>query len=578
MSFELKGRSILIFDIETDSLNTKTAKVKFFGAYSYLTDKFYELQYPEQKGEIQALIDKHKSIVGFNISEFDIPILENNLKFSIFNNKIDLYTVSKQRLNIMGFKIKSFSLREIAKELKLGEEKGELDFHILEKETLTSEEIADIKKYLRQDVVVTKSLFEYFNTIFQSVSPMLSKKDQETLVHIKSSPASLSYRAILNNAGVTYEFSKMSETPAERRNFEGAFHIENRQEKYTGNIVSIDFTSMYPHMIIANNLLSPKKGGWKGSNYLKTQGEYDNSAPGKIESSLKRILLDRLEAKKIGNKPKNLSYKILINAFYGSLGNNAFKTTYDPIAAGDVTGLARIILKRMAKTLEDTGFEIIYGFTDNCYVNIPKGSSKEELMTIANKFIEDVQKNFIFPQETFQLELDKEMKFIWFAAMNHYLYVDNKDKVVATSTLLDKNTPEAIMMLYNNYMCPKIVKELDVNFTEEELKTELLKIIENNIELTAEDFSAQPLSDYKVKTSIQYQISEKYGVGKHKLIPNTSGVGVGKAKSTKSNVGVRYCTIQEFKAADLNSKDVDIKKMLSYLKPFIKKEKNDKKE
>jgi len=37
----LKNKPILVYDIETDSLDTSIAKVKWFGAYSYLDDKYY---------------------------------------------------------------------------------------------------------------------------------------------------------------------------------------------------------------------------------------------------------------------------------------------------------------------------------------------------------------------------------------------------------------------------------------------------------------------------------------------------------------------------------------------------------
>lgn len=588
--FTLKGKEILLLDIETDSLEIDTAKVKWFGAYSYKYDKYYEIPYGMEKGQnyqngetknltgldrIKILIEHHKHIVSFNGKEFDIPILENNLNFEMMKNQIDLYLICKQRLAFMGFtKIKEYSLEAINRELKLCEEsKGKIDYKIFQKDDWTEEEIQEIKKYLRQDINITKALFEYFNSIFESIVPMLSFKDQQNMVHIKASPASLSYRAILNNAGIIYEFEDiMQDNKVKRQTFEGAHHIETRQLKAKGNIVSLDFTSMYPHIIMMCNLLTQKQGGWKGNGFIKLEGEYNNTNLGKIESSLKKILLERLEAKKNGNTPKNLAFKVLINAFYGTLGNSCFKTIYNPIAAGDCTKVARTLLKRLAQTLEVNGFTALYGFTDNVIVEIPEESSKEELMFVADNFIKDIQKEVPFPQDTFKLEMDKEMKFIWFVAKNCYLFVDTKDKIQATSTLLNKNSPEVIMNLYNNYICPKIIKELDVNFTENELRTELLKIIENNIEITAEEFTVQYLEKYKVKSSLQYQISEKYGVGKHVLIPNIAGIGVGKSKSTKNHIGVRYCTIQEFKGNNLDISSIHIEQIMKHIKPFYKKQ------
>lgn len=569
--FELKGKNILIVDIETDSLDVKSAKLKWFGAYSFLEDKYYEISCNDKKGKITSLLQRHKNIITFNGNEFDIPIIERNLKIKMYQNKIDLLTISRQRLPTMGVKVKDYSLRTIAKELKLNESKGSIDYTILQKDNWSSEEENTIREYLKQDIKTTKELFEYFNDIFQSTVEMLSKEDVDRLIHIKASPASLSYRAILNNAGIKYEFGD-NDKQEERQTYEGAHHIEPRENSVKGNIISIDFASMYPHMVIMCNLLSPKENGWSGNDFIKLQGKYNNINQGKIEQSLNQILLDRLEAKKNKNKPKNMGFKVLINAFYGTLGNNCFKTTYNPTSAGDCTRLARTILKRLAKTLDEYGFKVLYGFTDSVIVLIPEESNKEELIFICNKYIKEVLSKVPFPKETFKLEIDKEMKFIKFFAKNCYLYVTQDNKIENTSTLLNKNTPQIVMKVFKEYITPKIIRTLDCDFTEQELKAQLLEVLKDNPEQAGEEFSVKPLSEYKVKSSLEYQISEKYGPGKYILIPNLAGIGVGKAKGTKKRKGLRYCTYKEFLDSNLTIEDIDINRLVSYIKPFYKKE------
>lgn len=569
--FDLKSKSILVLDIETDSLDVQSAKVKWVGAYSFMEDKYYEIPYTE-KGKITSLLQRHRNLVTFNGTDFDIPIIERHFRIKLYQNKIDLLTISRQRLATMGVRVKDYSLRTIAQELKLGEGKGNIDYTILQKDNWTEEETKLIKEYLQQDIITTKQLLEYFNNIFQSTVEMLSKEDVEKLIHIKASPASLSYRAILNNAGIKYEFTSMDDKPAERQTFEGAHHIEPRENQCKGNIVSIDFASMYPHMVIMCNLLTPKEASWSGNDFIKLKGSYDNQTQGKIEQSLNQILLERLEAKKNKNKPKNMGYKVLINSFYGTLGNNSFKTTYNPIAAGDCTSTARTILKRLAKTLEEYGFKVLYGFTDNVMVLIPEQSSKEELIFIANNYIKQILSKMPFPKETFKLELDKEIKFIKFFAKNCYLYVTKDNQIENTSTLLNKNTPSIVMKVFKEYITPKIVSELDCNFTELELKNKLLEYLKDKIKDASEQFSSKPLSEYKVKSSLEYQISEKYGVGKHNLIPNLAGVGVGKSKDTKKRKGLRYCTYEEFQDEKLSVDDIDMDRLVAYIKPFYQKE------
>ena len=67
----------LVFDIETNGLNTETAKMVWFGAYSFRDNKYYMFG-PDEVEPIQKLIDAHKIVCGFNSNDFDIPICENN--------------------------------------------------------------------------------------------------------------------------------------------------------------------------------------------------------------------------------------------------------------------------------------------------------------------------------------------------------------------------------------------------------------------------------------------------------------------------------------------------------------------
>ena len=325
---------------------------------------------------------------------------------------------------------------------------------------------------------------------------------------------------------------------------EGGHHIEPRKSKLKGNIVSVDFVSAYPHAIMMNNLISKTK------------------ELGKVEESLKKVFMERLKAKEEGDKIKSLSYKIVINSFYGLLGNQAFKTLYNPSAAGETTKIVRSWLKRLAKTLEENGFYVLYGFTDNVMCLIPEWSSKEQLQIITNKFIEEIKEESKFPLNTFKLELEKEMKFIWFVAKNCYLWVDKNNKVGYKQTLLNTNTPKIIMQLFQDYISPKIISSLDVDFTQQELITELKKLLQNTPELSGIEYNVKSIQEYPSKTSMQYQISEKYGEGKHFLISNLKKIGVGKEK--------KYCTIEEFKENGLTHKDINISHLVQHLKPFYK--------
>lgn len=576
-------RDILIFDIETDSSNVDEAELKWFGAYSYKDDKHYLLDYNELS-EIEDLISRHKVLVGFNNKSFDQPIIEKKFEDDIFNYKIiiDLFEISapkgsggfgtynKNRLVQMGYKLKNYSLKNIINKLKLDEKsKGDIDYNIFRKNKWNKEEIKEIKKYLKQDIDITKKLFEWYEKQFKPLEKLLPSESRRKFVHLKSSLSSLGYQIICNKAGIPVEWddSKSKST----KSFTGAHHINPRWNLEKGNIIEIDFTSAYPHALMMGNLYSPSKDGWNGDGYFNVQGTYNNKKLGKIEMALKEIFEERLKAKKNKDKTKNLSYKIVINSIYGLTGNRVFKSIYNPTTASDCTLIVRTWLKKLAKTLEENGFICLYGFTDSIFIKIPNESNKEELMLVVNKFINKVKENVPFPMDTFGMEVEEELKMIWFVAKNCYLFVTNDGGVKYKSTLLNTNTPKVIMKVFENYMKPKIIKELDVNFTQTKLLEEIKKLISKDIELAAEEYRVGDKSNYKVKTSIHYQISDKYGEGSHFLIPNTKNVGVGRSKSTKKTNAVRYCSIEDFKKKKLKVEDIDLKKLISHIKPFIRK-------
>ncbi len=578
-------KDILIYDIETDSLDTNKAKLKWFGAYSLKENKYYLFDCVNTKyvfQQIETLINNHKVLVGFNNKNYDNPILE---KFGIiFDYKIiiDLFEISapkgaggfgknnKNRLQSIGIKLKSFSLKNIADVLKLdNNSKGDINYNIFKKDKWNKKEQTEIKKYLKQDIILTKKLFEWYEEQFKPLKKFLSKKDADKFVHLKSSLPSLSYQIICNKAGLPVEWDDVKK---DKQSFAGGHHINSRQNKIAGNIIEIDFNSAYPHALMMGNLFSPSKEGWDGKNYFKLQGCYNNKTFGKIEQALKDIYGERLKAKKAHDEIKNQAYKLVINSLYGLTGNSVFKSLYNPTTASDCTSVVRTWMKKLAKTLEENEFECLYGFTDSIFVKIADESHKEELMFVVDKFIETVKNNMPFPINTFGMDVEKEIKFIWFVSKNCYLFVTQDDEVEYKSTLLNVNTPKAILNLFNNYMKPKIIKELDINFSQNELVTQLKNVLKDNPELSAEEYKVSNLSEYKVETSLHYQISKLYGEGRHLLIPNIKSIGVGRAKSTKKKVGVRYCNYDDFKLKKLNVDCIDFDKLMIHLKPFLKNE------
>jgi len=584
----MKGKDILIYDIETDSEKPDKANMKWFGFYSYKTNKYYELdlQEPEledKKQLIKNVLASHKILVGFNNKHFDNAILKRE-GYSDFQYKviIDLWEISaprgnggfgkynKNKLQNMGIKLKNFKLKSIIGVLKLDKEnKGELDYDIFKKDKWSKKEVEEIKKYLKQDIVLTKKLFEWFDEQFTPLKEFLPKKDGNNFKHISTSLASLGYQIICNKAGLPVQWEDNKDIIKNKKSFEGGHHIDPRWEKVKGNIAYIDFTSAYPHALMMGNLYSPSKQGWNGKGYYELQGTYNEKKQGKIELALKDIFLKRLAAKKKGDKTKSTAYKIVINSSYGLTGNPVFKSLFNETTAADCTKIVRTWMKKLAKTLEENEFTCLYGFTDSIIVKIPEESSLEELMYVVNTFIEDAKTKMPFPTDTFGMDVEHEIKFCWFVNKKHncYLWLDKDNELYYKSTLLNTNAPQVVMDVFNDYIKPKIIKELDVNFTEKELENELKGKLKQKPELAAQEFKVGCKKEYKVTTSINYQIANKYGENMRVLlIPNTANIGVGKSK--------QYCSIEEFKDKKLTVKHINVKPLMAFLKPFYSTMKN----
>jgi len=559
------GKSILVYDIETDSLNVDKAKLKFFGAYSYLDDKYYSFDYTKNC-QIMDLIKRHKIVVGFNNKNYDDIITNNFLKREVMKyNSVDLYEQfspkGKNKLANMGIKLNSFSLNNIFQEIFSNEEsKGDINYNIFKKNKWNNNELIEIEKYLKQDVVMTKKLIDWYYNQFKPLEDFLNKDDVEKMVLLKSSLSVIGYKCICNLAGLEEKYAQNK--PTELKTFAGGHHINPRWNKVKGDIICVDFASAYPHALIQGNLYTQSKSkGWVGNNYYNIKGKYKTDKLGKIESALNSILSKRLKEKYGGDKIKAQAYKIVINSIYGLTGNYIFESLYNPITASDCTSIVRTWMKKMAKVLEENGFIALYGFTDSVDVKIPYGSSKEELMYLVNKTIGEFKENLPFPQETFKMGIDEEMKFMSFFAKNCYLWVDKNNNVKYTSTLFNKNTSKLIQNIIDNYIKPKIIKEFDVNFTQDEIITIVVNKLKKDISLAGKKWKVSNISEYKSNTSIQYQISDKYGEGEILLIPNNK-YGVGKSK--------KYCSIDEFKKNKLNISDIDMNGLISTLKPLIK--------
>lgn len=161
----------------------------------------------------------------------------------------------------------------------------------------------------------------------------------------------------------------------------------------------------------------------------------------------------------------------------------------------------------------------------------------------------------------FNLKVDEYIKKIWFPSKKkkHYAYIseDGKLKVVGLSFI--KSDATLLGQKMYKYLKPIVEKRGDIKFEKSYISELALKFIKEDISIIGRLYKVRSLKSYKSTTSIQYQISEKFGEGEYLLIPNSKIGEVGKSK--------KYCTTD--KVDQLTFDDIILDKFWNEMEVFI---------
>lgn len=582
---------ILVFDIETDSLDTTSAHLRYFGAYSFIKNERFYLKgdEPGTLDKIADMIAHHDIIVGFNIKRFDIPVLN---RYEIYFQRkiiVDLWEVlsepkldpkthtrsgGKGRGQYMGLNLNSWTLANIVKELKLGEYKTEgFDHNLLKKHPSlwTVEEEKIIVEYLKQDITITKRLFEYTHNFFHPFTEYLSEVNVNRMTYVTASIASLAYKIICHEANLFEEYGE-DEKDWE---YEGGYVRYPTKEKHVGPIICFDFTSLYPSIFRLFNLFSPaeelddEKDVFTGNDFFQVKGRYKKDKQGVVEGVIEKLFKQRMEYKKGGDKREYL-IKIIINSLYGITPKPVFKSIYYRYSAEDCTSIGRQMIKYAAETFNQRGFEVLYGDTDSVYVAL-NDKSKED----AEKTARDIEAFLLskapFPTKDFGFKLDAEIKAMFFFPIDaekkeykkkNYVYVTSKDKVkILGLPIIKSNASRVATRILDKYLLPQIKEKLDIKFNRGYLQQLMYFELEQDLGLSAQTYKIRDIEYYKNESGLHAQIAKRYGPGTIELVTNAR-FGVGKDK--------KYCTIEEFRNNKLSVADVDLSVAWNNLDPFIK--------
>jgi len=541
-----------IIDIETDGFE-KTSKIVLVGLLDIDTGlrKIYDLQrsdYDAVKCSLKEDFENYDILIGYNIKDFDMPIIKNFFGLEFYGKLIDLYLVIKNKKGLLKLKLANFKMRTVGEAMGLSVSKGTIDYNVL-KRVMNETERELVIDYLVKDLKVTEGIFRYLDKYFSDFKDFLSPRDIEIYNHFACNTGTFAYKFLCRLINVPETYGVALE---EKKKYVGGYVMEPRTE-YAENVYCFDFNSLYPHIMMMANLFS--KGEWKGGEF-ELNGAYNDKEWHIISKELKRIYDLRVEYKKQKN-PKEYVLKIVINTIYGLTANPVFLQFYDKDLAGDCTKIGRELLKRVCKGFEEKGYKVLYGDTDSLYVE-DVFKDKVKLTLIKDEIVDNLRSLFPFPVDSFKMGLDHEIKRVVFFRKKLYMFQNSEDKIVIKGLQIIKENATALSMkIFKDHIENAFISTGKYQYTFEEIKNWCYKYLKENPRLIGKCLNLKPLNYYKGKTNIYYKLSEIYGEGMMVFIPNFNR-GAGNE--------IKYVLLED--AKDIDVQDMSIRSTLLELADF----------
>jgi DNA polymerase elongation subunit (family B) len=473
MNIESLLNNALVYDLETSShypdgraVDIRSnfddyvlyAKVKWVGIYSYKHKKEYYLDISKDRRLILQLLSEHNILIGFNCEEFDYPILVNNrlIEKKQYITHIDCMKILgsptfkdkrgfafKGRGDLMKFKFKKNTLECMAETMKLEFQKSKIDYKIFYKDKYTEAESTEIIKYLRNDVMANKGMFDKLWTYWMPFTDLIDWKDVLNFSWIRSSIAALIYKSACFSMGVEPTYS---EHPSKKEEMGGKVLLPKYEE--AKDVWYVDFSSLYPHIMCMFNLFAEveegTEGAWHGNEMFKVKGYYDVSYKHKLAVEVAKKIKQRLDLKaKDKDDPFVQTLKIWLNGLYGVLRSALFEKVHTPNGGYDTCFLGQQITDFAQSELKKYGFESIYGDTDSRMILAvsKKHLDRDYLKTCLKQIIKKILKNVPFPVETFDIAIETFVEYMLFPFSEQELVEEDTRKLL-TSKFSQKNMTE----------------------------------------------------------------------------------------------------------------------------------------
>ena len=411
---------ILSFDIENsiDSHEIYTIGV----VTSFRGNMEKKAFYGDEKDILRDFVDFLKKedpdiITGYNIDGYDIPMILERME----KHRMGRLAIGRDGSNISAIgdrfwrchgriiadawwgikkeiKPKKETLGHVS-ELLLGEKKDDVDPRRIDEEWKNDRE--KVIKYCIQDAYLALRLLQRIGIIEKNLDlATVSKLPLDDVVNGNTS-ALIDSILIRESDRRSVGVPQMKFRSRDSKRIEGGYVHSIKAGLYEW-VVVLDFKSMYPSTIIANNIcfttIDPE-----GTIVSPIGIRFvDKSVKkGILPEILERLMKERDEAKRRMREAKDEeerryynglqgALKILMNSFYGVFASSFYRFTNKNIGAS-ITAFARENIKTVIRKLESRGYQVIYSDTDSVFFQSPE-QNLEGAIRIGKEMSEEFSK------------------------------------------------------------------------------------------------------------------------------------------------------------------------------------------
>lgn len=141
------------------------------------------------------------------------------------------------------------------------------------------------------------------------------------------------------------------------------------------HVVVLDYTSLYPS-IIRTFKIDPLARILDDRDPVATPGGGRFSASEHVlPDFIEKLMVQRAEAKRSGNRALAQAIKILMNSFYGVMGTKGCRFYHDELPS-NITESGQWILRKTESLLAGLGYVVLYGDTDSVFVRLKEEDQK----------------------------------------------------------------------------------------------------------------------------------------------------------------------------------------------------------